>query len=80
MNDKVTKQFSLSKEELNHFSHLDYAQKYLQQSINQFIAAIVTERLGEQPTPDKDITWKLEDGKLVLEITEHESFYKPTDS
>lgn len=80
MSDTVSKSFNLSKEELNHFAHLDYTQRYLQQSINQFIAAIITERLGEQPTPDKDISWKLEDGKLVLEITEHESFYRPTNS
>lgn len=76
----MKKTFSLSKEELAHFNHLDYARSYLEQSLNQFIAAIITERLGEKPDPMQEIDWKLEDGKLVLEINERESFYKPTDS
>jgi hypothetical protein len=80
MSEPATKQFNLSKEELEHFNHLDYARRYLHNSIEQFIAAIITERLGEKPTPDKSIDWKLEDGKLVLQINEHESFYKPTPS
>lgn len=76
----MTKTFNLSKQELEHFTHLSYARDYLEQSANQFIGAVITERLGERPDPMKEIDWKLEDGKLVLEITERESLYKPDDS
>ncbi len=80
MSEPTVKYFNLSKEELEHFNHLDCARRYLHNSIEQFIAAIITERLGEKPTPDTTIDWKLEDGKLVLQINERESFYKPTES
>lgn len=75
----MTKKFSLSKEELRHFEHLSYARDYLEQSINQFIATIITERLDEKPEPDQAIDWKLDKGELILEIKKHEqkSFYQP---
>lgn len=76
----MTKTFNLSKEELLHFEHLSYARDYLEQSVSQFIAAVITERLGEKPDPDQQIDWKLEDGKLVLEVTERESLYRPDNS
>lgn len=76
----MTKTFTLSKEERTHFEHLDYAQRYLQESVNQFIAAVITERLGEKPDPMQQVDWKLEDGKLVLEVTEREPLYRPDNS
>lgn len=76
----MTKTFNLSKEELAHFTHLSYARDYLEQSANQFIGAVITERLGERPDPMTEIDWKLEDGKLVLDIHERESFYRSDNS
>lgn len=75
-----TETFNLSKQELAHFNHLDYTATYLIQSRDAFIAALIEERLGYKPDPMKEIDWRLEDGKLVLDINERESLYKPTDS
>jgi hypothetical protein len=80
MSESITKTFNLSKEELAHFNHIAYARDYLEQSNNQFISGLIVGRLGEKPTPDTEIEWRIEDGKLVLDIRERDSLYKPTDS
>jgi len=71
----MTKKFKLSKEELMHFDSLTYTMRYLEDSAKQFVSAIITERLGENPK-GKDITWKLDGNDLILEI---EEIVEPTD-
>jgi hypothetical protein len=78
--DIMEKTYSLSKEELAHFTHLDYARGFIELTLNTFIAALIEERLGYKPDPMKEIDWKLEDGKLVLTVNERDTLYKPADS
>lgn len=49
--------------------YCEYAAKYLHKTIEQFIAAIITERLGEVPKPDEAIDWFLRDKVLHVERT-----------
>jgi len=71
----MTKKFKLAKEELMHFDSLTYTMRYLEDSAQQFVSAIITERLGKNPK-GKDITWKLDGNDLILEI---EEIVEPTD-
>ena len=78
---KTTKTYNLSKQELEHLGHIAYAIDYLKLTHQQFVASVLTERLGYQPHPDHQVDYKLDNGKLTVVIDDTErQLYKPTDS
>ncbi len=76
----MNKKFKLTKEERAHFNAINYTIRYLEDTVSQFMGAVITERLGYRPDENEAVEWKLsEDGtELEVNINERDSLYRPT--
>lgn len=68
----MNKKFTLSRDERAHFNAMNYTIKYLENSVKQFMGAVITERLGYRPNEGEAVEWKLSEDGTELEVNIHE--------
>ena len=61
------KEYELTATELDHVQHLEWGVKFMDQSLKQFLGAIMTDKLKIDFTKNQ-ASYEIQDGKLIVTV------------